>query len=35
MLVVILQDDIMHKDRLCYQYEAVKSHPDCVSYVPY
>ena len=35
MLVVILQDDIKHKDRLCYQYEAAKSHPDCVSYVPY
>ena len=34
MLVVILQDDIMHKDRLCYQYEAAKSHLDCVSYVP-
>ena len=26
----------MHEDRLCYQYEAAKAHPDCVrNYIVY
>ena len=27
----VLQDDVMHEDRLSCQYEAAKAYPNCVS----